>query len=78
MKTCRFYFIFLAVDVTVFHFQESFRKIRIGINTNITPRAVRGNDLTECEKISFSDRILLEDRNNLAVFKQDFRSHQFF
>ena len=51
MKTCGFYFIFLAVNVAVFHFQESFRKIRIGINTNITPHAVRGNDLTDCEKI---------------------------
>ena len=51
MKTCRFYFIFFAVDVAVFHFQESFRKIRIGINTNITPHAVRGNDLTDCKKI---------------------------
>ena len=51
MKTSGLYFVLFAVDIAVFHLEESFRKVRIGINTNITPHAVRGNDLTDCKKI---------------------------
>ena len=51
MKTSGLDFILFAVDIAVFHLEESVRKVRIGINTNITPHAVRGNDLTDCKKI---------------------------
>lgn len=51
MKTSGLYFILFAVDIALFHLEESVRKVRIGINTNITPHAVRGNDLTDCKKI---------------------------
>ena len=68
-------FVLLAVNVAVFHLQETLRKIRIGINTNITPHAVRGNYLTDCKEIQSSHRMLLANGNDLVVFDQDFRSH---